>query len=193
MINPDARAAAASGHGVSTIVTPASAKRSIAASTAVRTSGCSESKKKDLGMPTRRGRSSRLSAGAEPTPALANTFHMTQVSSTVRAIGPIVSRDHDSGKTPATSSWPNAGLKPVTPQAAAGMRMLPPVSDPMTPRQAPTATAAADPPELPPGIRLGFHGLRAGGLKVPAANSWVVVFPRITAPPSIKVRTDEAF
>ncbi len=73
------------------------------------------------------------------------------------------------------------------------MRMLPPVSEPMAPRQAPTATAAAEPPELPPGIRLGFHGLRAGGLIVPAANSCVVVFPRITAPPSIKVWTDEAF
>src|SRR5918994_2633736 len=73
------------------------------------------------------------------------------------------------------------------------MRMLPPVSEPMAPRQAPTATAAADPPELPPGIRPGFHGLRAGGLMVPAANSWVVVLPRITAPPSMKVCTDQAF
>jgi hypothetical protein len=34
-------------------------------------------------------------------------------------------------------------------------------------------------------MRLGSHGLRAGGLIVPAANSWVVVFPKITAPPSI--------
>src|SRR5919112_1040236 len=73
------------------------------------------------------------------------------------------------------------------------MRMLPPVSEPIAPRQAPTATAAAEPPELPPGIRLGFHGLRAGGLMVPAANSWVVVFPRSTAPPWSKVWTEEAF
>ena len=78
-----------------------------------------------------------------------NTFHMTQASSTVRAIGPTVSRDHDNGKTPETSSCPKAGLKPVTPQAAAGMRMLPPVSEPIAPRHALTATAAAEPPELP--------------------------------------------
>src|SRR5687768_6219311 len=73
------------------------------------------------------------------------------------------------------------------------MRMLPPVSEPIAPRQAPTATAAAEPPELPPGMRLEFHGLRAGGLIVPAANSCVVVLPRITAPPSSKACTDEAF
>src|SRR5918997_4837980 len=110
----------------------------------------------------------------EPAAPLESAFHMSQVSSTVRAIGPMVSSDQDNGKTPATSSWPNAGLKPVTPQAAAGMRILPPVSEPMAPRQVPLATATADPPELPPGIRLGSHGLRAGGLIVPAANSWVV-------------------
>src|SRR3712207_6548414 len=92
-----------------------------------------------------------------------SAFHMSQVSSTVRAIGPIVSRDQESGKTPPTSSWPNGGLKPVTPQAAAGMRILPPVSEPMAPRHGPADTATADPPELPPGIRLGSHGLRAGG------------------------------
>src|SRR5918993_4266288 len=118
---------------------------------------------------------------------------MIQVSSTVRAIGPTVSRDHESGKTPPASSCPYAGLKPVTPHAAAGMRILPPVAEPIAPRHAPAATAAAEPPELPPGIRLGFHGLRAGGLIVPAANSCVVVFPTITAPPSIRACTDEAF
>src|SRR5215212_8221661 len=117
------------------------------------------------------GRPSQLSDFATATPEFDSTFHMSQVSSTVRAIGPSVSRDQDRGKTPALSRCPNAGLNPVTPQAAAGMRMLPPVSEPSAPRHAPTATAAAEPPELPPGMRLGSHGLRAGGLMVPAANS----------------------
>ena len=39
------------------------------------------------------------------------------------------------------------------PQNEAGWRIEPPVSVPVAPRQSPAATAAADPPELPPGTR----------------------------------------
>ena len=51
----------------------------------------------------------------------------------------------------------------------------------------PAATAAADPPEDPPGEWSTFHGLRAGGNGVskavpPIANSQVVNFPNKMAP-----------
>ena len=46
------------------------------------------------------------------------------------------------------------------PQKAAGCRTLPPVSVPRAPKARSAATAAADPPLLPPGTRLVSHGLR---------------------------------
>ncbi len=56
---------------------------------------------------------------------------------------------------------------PVMPQKAAGWRIEPPVSVPVAARAIRAATAAAEPPELPPGTRsalsLAFvQGLRTG-------------------------------
>lgn len=48
---------------------------------------------------------------------------------------------------------PYVGFSPTTPQNAAGCRTDPPVSDPSAAKQAPDATAAALPPELPPGTK----------------------------------------
>ncbi len=77
------------------------------------------------------------------------------------------------------------------PQKAAGMRTLPApsVPTPMGPR--PAATAAAVPPEEPPGVWFRFQGLRvmpvAGELVSPLQpNSGVVVLPSNTAPASRK-------
>jgi hypothetical protein len=49
-------------------------------------------------------------------------------------------------------------LKPTTPQQAAGRRIDPPVSVPVAWRTMPAATAAADPPLEPPGMRAGARG-----------------------------------
>ena len=51
----------------------------------------------------------------------------------------------------------------------------------------PAATATADPPLDPPGVRVGSHGLRAGpnaefSLDEPIANSSQLVLPTMTAP-----------
>ena len=79
------------------------------------------------------------------------------------------------------------GLIPVTPQNAAGWRMEPPVSDPMAYQLERAATAAAAPPEEPPGTRSRSQGLRTGPRKEvslvdPMANSSMFSLPRETAP-----------
>src|SRR5918911_2845544 len=73
------------------------------------------------------------------------------------------------------------------PVKAAGCRIEPPVSFPVAPGTRRAATAAAEPPELPPGTVSGFHGLRTGpyhdvSFDEPIANSSMLVLPRVTAP-----------
>jgi hypothetical protein len=69
------------------------------------------------------------------------------------------------------------------------MRTLPAPSVPTESGPMPAATAAAVPPDEPPGVFAGFHGLRvipvSGELVSPLQpNSGVVVLPRITGPAS---------
>lgn len=76
---------------------------------------------------------------------------------------------------------------PVTPQNAAGWRMEPPVSDPMAYQLERAATAAAAPPEEPPGTRSRSQGLRTGPRKEvslvdPMAELVHVQLARETAP-----------
>src|SRR5437867_10743729 len=82
---------------------------------------------------------------------------------------------------------PWLGLCPTSPLNDAGMRVEPPPSLAVANGTTPAATAAADPPLDPPGVRSGFHGLRV----VPHAllrvywmlpNSGAAVFPTGTAP-----------
>ena len=69
------------------------------------------------------------------------------------------------------------------------MRIEPPASVPTAVAPKPAATAAAAPPEEPPGVLSRFHGLRVtpvSGLMVtgPVPYSGTVFLPRMTAPPS---------
>ena len=48
------------------------------------------------------------------------------------------------------------------PQSAAGWRIEPPVSVPIAHGALPAATAAAEPPDEPPGTRVRSHGLSVG-------------------------------
>src|SRR5215471_19167142 len=73
------------------------------------------------------------------------------------------------------------------PHKAAGCRIDPPVSDPSARGAMPAATATADPPLDPPGIRSGAHGLRVGpnaefSVEDPMANSSQFVLPTTMAP-----------
>jgi hypothetical protein len=89
------------------------------------------------------------------------------------------------GTTPSQEISPNPGFNPTMPQAAAGMRMEPPVSVPTDPKHMPSATDAAEPPLEPPGDLEGSIGLRTApnavsSLVVPNANSCRFVLPMTT-------------
>ena len=78
---------------------------------------------------------------------------------------------------------------PTTPHSAAGWRIEPPVSDPRARGANPAATAAAEPPDEPPGTRSGSWGLRVApnadvSVEDPMANSSMLVLPITTAPVS---------
>ncbi|OPZ58327.1 MAG: hypothetical protein BWY88_01083 [Synergistetes bacterium ADurb.Bin520] len=65
--------------------------------------------------------------------------------------------------------------------------MDPPVSLPRAKGAYPAATAAALPPELPPGTRFGSRGFLVGpkkefSVELPMANSSMLPFPTTTAP-----------
>src|SRR5438045_6197435 len=83
---------------------------------------------------------------------------------------------------------------PTTPHSAAGWRMEPPVSDPRARGLKPAATAAALPPDDPPGTRVGSCGVRVGpnaefSVDEPMANSSRLVFPTTIAPASCSRET----
>ena len=89
---------------------------------------------------------------------------------------------------------PRLGLSPTSPQHAAGMRIEPPPSLPCASGTMPAATAAAEPPLEPPGVRSRSHGLRVGPVwrgsvvgRIP--NSGRFVIPTITKPASRRRRT----
>src|SRR5204863_389303 len=89
---------------------------------------------------------------------------------------------------------PGLGRRPTTLQKLAGLRRLPPRSEPSANGSIPAATAAAAPPLEPPGVRDRSYGLRVApktGLNVcePAPNSGVFVFPITIAPASRSRRT----
>ena len=54
---------------------------------------------------------------------------------------------------------PKLGLWPYTPQNDDGTRIDPPMSVPISNGVKPIATAAAGPPDEPPGVRVRSHGL----------------------------------
>src|SRR5213075_2786727 len=85
------------------------------------------------------------------------------------------------------------GLRPTTPESAAGCRIEPPVSDPSAPKAAFAATAAAEPPLDPPGTRDKSHGLRVifiaeFSVDEPMANSSRLVLPNGIAPAARNLR-----
>ena len=92
---------------------------------------------------------------------------------------------------------PRCGLMPTRWVQAAGMRTLPAPSEPMAAATRPAATAAALPPDEPPGVCSRDHGLRVCPNAGPLVNghwpsSQVLVLPTITAPAARSRRTTSA-
>ena len=123
------------------------------------------------------------SAGSRP----ASTASSSAASAAVRASGPTADRPHQcSAAPPGSGTSPVPGLRPTSPQYAAGTRIDPPPSVPRASAAIPAATAAALPPLEPPGSRDGSSGLRvvpsAEWVKPHAASSGIRVVPTTTAP-----------
>src|SRR3954452_9480115 len=79
---------------------------------------------------------------------------------------------------------------PTVPVTAPGWRIAPPVSVPMASGASKAATAAAEPPPEPPGMRVVSHGLWVGpyaecSVDEPIANSSMLVLPRIGRPAAL--------
>src|SRR4029077_28030 len=86
---------------------------------------------------------------------------------------------------------------PTIPHSDAGWRIEPPVSVPSAHGASPAATAAALPPEEPPGTRSRSHGLRTApnaefSFEDPIANSSWLVFPSSLAPAPVTRETTVA-
>src|SRR5262249_40525092 len=108
-------------------------------------------------------------------------------SRTVRASGPIWSVEEANATRPWRDTRPYVGLRPTTPQNAAGWRIEPPVSEPKPSAALPAAAAAAGPPREPPGTGARSHGVRGFwnaefAHDEPIANSSMFARPRTTAP-----------
>src|SRR5262245_15427625 len=82
---------------------------------------------------------------------------------------------------------PYVGFTPVSDVNAAGCRIEPPVSVPVAAGVRRAATAAAEPPDEPPGTFFRSHGFFTGPYQLfsfdePIANSSMFVLPSMTTP-----------
>ena len=106
------------------------------------------------------------------------------------AKGPTWSRLEANATRPYRETLPYVGFTPTTPQRAAGCLIDPPVSLPRARGENPAATAAAEPPDEPPGTHSKLCGFLVGpkaefSVEEPIANSSKLVLPMMTAPASL--------
>jgi hypothetical protein len=130
---------------------------------------------------------------ASPGSGPASRSSSSAVSPTVRVSTPSTARKL-SPASGAIEMRPRWGLRPTSPQQAAGIRVDPPPSLAWATGTMPAATAVAEPPDEPPLVRCGSHGLRVGPKRFVLihgriAHSGVVVVPTTTKPASLIRRT----
>src|SRR2546421_10626886 len=112
------------------------------------------------------------------------TSSTSAASRTVRVMGPTWdTRAKPLGTPRPSGTRPYDGLKPYTPQNAAGVRIEPPPAVPSASGPQPLATPTAAPPLEPPRVSAGVPGLRVtpkGGGSVTAfwPDSALLGFPR---------------
>src|SRR5688572_9943751 len=120
-------------------------------------------------------------AGGYPAGAIMPSSS-SAASPTVRASGPTTSSPARLVRPDAAGTRPREGFTPTRPQAAAGMRIDPPPSEPGANGSIPDATAAAAPPLEPPAPSRRSQGFRVGGPASPSVydgspNSGVADLP----------------
>jgi len=121
------------------------------------------------------------SIAAESRTVRVSTCSATQPCQICPASGPVGTR-------------PRLGFSPNTPQHDAGIRIDPPPSPPLAIGTIRAATAAADPPLDPPGVRPGSQGLRVApkssdSVTGSSPSSGVAVLPKITSPARLERAT----
>src|SRR6266511_4246763 len=113
---------------------------------------------------------------------------MAALSRTLREITPPIANPlHSWLANGPTGVRPRVGLSPNSPQHDAGMRIEPPPSFACAIGTMPAATAAAEPPLEPPGVRVRSHGFRVGpklwgSVYGVMPSSGKLVLPKMTAP-----------
>src|SRR5690606_19205373 len=120
------------------------------------------------------------------------------LSRTVREITPSTAAPWNCSDTSGPEGTsPRPGLRPNRPHQEAGIRIEPPPSLAAATGTIPAATAAAEPPEEPPGERLRSHGLwvgpkASGSVTGLIPNSGELVRPNTTSPASSQRCTTSA-
>ena len=109
------------------------------------------------GTASRRPATGRAGGSSGGMPAITASAMAQQA--TLLASGPIELSVVESGSAPASGTRCCVGLKPTTPQSAAGTRTEPPVSVPIATTQLPSFAATPAPEDEPPGMRARSAGL----------------------------------
>src|SRR3954462_11415228 len=174
----------------SSTVAPSSVKRSAALRVIVATSSSVWVQPRSREYATRFGRQPDRAAarydspvrGSEngscgSSPAIASSS--SAQSSTLRAIGPCWLRLMSTLPLGVCATRPTLGRNPTTPLKLAGLRKLPPMSEPCASHAIPVANATAAPPDEPAAERDVSQGLRVGpntslNVLAPAPNSGVL-------------------
>ncbi len=142
----------------------------------------------DLG--EERARGAGVAQGS-PRQGPASTSSRAAESRTERVITPsMASPDSSAPCSGPKLTRPRLALSAKSPQQEAGMRSEPPPSLPCAAGTMRAATAAAEPPEEPPGVCSRFQGLRqgpraSGSVTALIPNSGALVWPKSTRPAAL--------
>ena len=112
---------------------------------------------------------------------------ISATSATFRAIGPFIASVLKGSRRGPCGTTPGPGRNPTVDVKLVGIRMEPPWSLPVASQTCPAASAAAEPPEEPPGVSVVFQGFVVvpnTSLNVcePAPNSGVLDLATTRAP-----------
>ena len=113
-----------------------------------------------------------MSASPGSDPWIASSS--SALSRTVRASAPNTLSPSHPSRAGCVETRPRLGFIPTSAQHAAGIRSDPPPSEPVAHGTIPDATAAADPPEEPPGVRVVSQGLRVTPFAAVAVHGKII-------------------